>query len=540
MAKLNLENHLVFTYEYDPYRELYWYSLSRNVTEKFGNGDIIEIEKVDECLTFCFNFFVGEFEKIIREIPNFKFICYLFKLHEDSMELMLKERDKKLDLFSIIDEYDFARYRRILKISLEQFCKIDLNWGVINQDIVSQFDDAIQKLFYLGTWLYSIADIIADHRMLNGAYYITFEDEQIVFNWKNYFGKLKNHLLQQFSKGFETGVFDENGTVELRAIIESSFNVKYDLIFGLPFHIKKHHSNSICQTIEYKILLENLKLQYPQNSEIELKNIIEGLVLSKDNVLSLNDTILKPYSTDRFLFRPYLVYNVENDLRLLTSENKFAESMYVLSTNAIQWNTLNKEWLTNKSMKKYITRKGNEHDKLLEVKIEELLLINNIKYARNLKSFKTLSASNINIDNQICGEIDFIIIDSIRKEIIIADSKYNKARFESVGYRQDFTNFNKKYETQLSKKIEYISQNKEVVQIHFNKIFSNFNESILEYNVIGMFIINTPTFYMFCSPYLTIDKHNFEKYILGNEVYPEISLEYEQNKIVKFNYPYFK
>lgn len=540
MAKINIEGHSLFTYDYSPYKEIYWKELSHLMVAKYGQTTIDDFEKVNDCLNDCFLYFIKKFEDIILNIYNFKFYCYIFRLHEDSLKLMLKEREGSLKLFEMIQEPHFAVYRRVLKIVLEQGCNNEINWGTIDDALRVKFDENVQRLFYIGMWLYNISDSIAYHRMLDGAYIITFEDNEIIINWKNNFGSLKNHLLSHFSKAYETGVVDDAGVVELREKMEECYQIEFDMTFGLPFYLKKHFSENPCQTIEPYVLPINLKSIFNHVKDEDAVNIFRGLSISRDNCLSLTETILKPYSTERFLYRPFLIYNINNEQRLLTSEDKFSESIYVLATNAVQWNTLNPEWAENKCMQKYISQKGNEHDKLLEDRIEENLNENNNLFARNIKSLKTSSNNNVNIDNSDCGEIDFIIIDECRKEIIVADAKYNKARYEAIGYRQDYTNFVKKYEPQLQKKVDWVKNNVSIVNQHFAKISDKQNIDIVSYNVVGLFLINTPTFYMFCGKYTTIDIDNFQHYIKGRNIYPDITLTLENGEQIIFTYPYFK
>ena len=540
MAKLSIAGYIVFTYEYSPYKDIYWNEISQKIIKKYGDNIIDDLEKVDECLNECFLYFIKKFEEIVSNISNFKFYCYVFRLHEDSLKLMLKERSGELDLFESIEESHFAIYRRILKIVLEQGCNVDMQWGTLNDTSADTFSENVQRLFYIGMQLYMFADKIAYHRMLNGAYFINFEENDIVINWQNNYGTVEHHLMSYFSKGYETGVVDETGVTELRQKIEECYGVHYDKTFGIPFFIKKHFSGNPCQTIEPYVLPINLKSEFSDLSNEDAENIYKGLSISKENCLSLIDKILKPYSTERFLYRPFLIYNINNEQRLLTSEDKFSESVYVLATNAVQWNTLNAEWRQKKCFQKYINKKSNEHDKLLEDRIEQYFKTNRILFARNIKSFKTATNNNINIDNATCGEIDFIFIDGIRKEIVVADSKYNKARYEAVGYRQDFTNFEKKYEPQLQKKIDWVANNIPIVTQHFVKISNNQNLDFTSYNVNGMFIINTPTFYMFCSKYLTIDIEHFELHLKGRNVYPDLTLPFEVGTQKIYTYPYFK
>ncbi len=72
------------------------------------------------------------------------------------------------------------------------------------------------------------------------------------------------------------------------------------------------------------------------------------------------------------------------------------------------------------------------------------------------------------------------------------------------------------------------------------KISNNQNLDFTSYNVNGMFIINTPTFYMFCSKYLTIDIEHFELHLKGRNVYPDLTLPFEVGTQKIYTYPYFK
>lgn len=216
MAKINIAGQVVFTYEYNPYKEIYWNELSQIMISKHGIATITDFDKVDECLNECFLYFIKRFEEIVLNIDNFKFYCYVFRLHEDSLKLMLKERSGELNLFESIEESHFAIYRRILKIILEQGCNVDMRWGTLDAASTDTFSENVQRLFYIGVQLYMFADKIAFHRMLKGAYFISIEENNIVINWQNNYGTVEHHLMSYFSKGYETSVVDETGVSELR------------------------------------------------------------------------------------------------------------------------------------------------------------------------------------------------------------------------------------------------------------------------------------------------------------------------------------
>lgn len=539
MARVKINGNLILSYEYEPYRNLYWTKLSSFIKEKYGKKEFTEHSLVEKILLDCFQFLINEFKDLIFEESTTSFFIYTFYLHEQSLEFLVKTRAGLS--FGEIDENDFSRYRRILKLILEQGCDIDLtSRGLPNSQEVYRMDDKIQKLFYIGTWLYTFADYIAYHKMIPSAKKINFDEDGIIgVYWQKHYETSYNELFPRLSADYSNGTFDENAVEELKKAINDCFSINYDFAGGQIFEIKKHFSNSQFQTIEPYVLPRNLS----ENFRIDIETaecFYNGLSISRENKQSIEDVIYKPYSTERYMYRPILIYQIDGVNRALVGKEKFAESIYVLATNAISWNTIPLDWKQNRCMLKYMSRKGNEHDSILEGKVEDVVRNRGFRFVRNIKSFKRLRADNVNIDNEVAGEIDFIIIDNYNNKIIVADSKYNKARYEAVGYRTDNTNFITKYEPKLKKKIDWVSDNKLIVQEHFKIIYNLSEFDVSDYEVIGLFFINTPTFYMFNGVYKAVSLSQLEGFL--SEDYKEISVKHmnEEGVEVFVKHPYFK
>ncbi|MFD1605850.1 hypothetical protein ACFSJW_04540 [Flavobacterium artemisiae] len=535
MATVKIKEYTVLTYESDKFQPIYWKKMSASIFEKYGKQKIDDFDLVNNILNDCFEFLIHEFTEIINQIDDISFFKYCFHLHEDSLKILI-DPDKNLIFKDYINEADFSRYRRILKLILEQGCEKEFTTSkkTSPEDFI-EFDDIIQRLFYLGTWLYVIADHIAYHRMLEGAKIINFDDDDLLIEWKNDYGKIYTHLFTNSYDDYEKAAFDEKCTEELINSLNQNYGIDYDFACGMIFEIQKHHSNSPFQTIEPYVLPINLS----KHSKIDLdlaKQFYDGLSLKKENKLSIKECILKPYSTDRYLFKPLLIYNIKGVERMFVSKNKFAESIFVIASNAINWNTLSKEWLKNEKMQNFINMKGNQHDKILEDQIQEHIKNNNLKFSRNITSLKTTTKNNYNIIDK-CGEIDFIIIDDQNKRIIVADSKYNKARYEGIGYRSDYTNFIK-YESQIGKKIIWIKDNIDKIEIHFKKLYNDDNLKLNEFTVTGAFFINTPTFYMYNSKYSVATLNKIDNYLKNINITPDIRIIFEDKKY-DYSYPYF-
>lgn len=544
MARLDIHGHPVLSYEASQ-RDVYWGGVSKEVIAKFGNKKFTIHDEVEEILIFAFQYFVNEFKNLVFSETKFTFFMYVFWLHEESLKLNLKLLSGQ-KLHSI-DENEFARYRRILKAILEQGCDIDLEWGKFPNAVeLLVLDEKIQNLHYVGTWMYHLADAIALHKMIEECHAVEFDDENmLVIPWQHHYGHAYDRLFPNLGPDYEKGTFDEQAIHELKDKINKCFSIDYDWAGGIIYEIKKYHNpkDPSLQTIEPYVLPKILAEQF-KISEGIAKLYYDGLTISRQNKMSLEDLVLKPYSMNRFLFRPILVYSIGGVERALVGEDKFPESMLVLATNALNWNSLPEEWLQIPCMRTFLYQKANEHDKILEDRVEEAIIEKELLYVRNIKSFKRKQGNNVNIDNATCGEIDFIIVNRDIQTVFVVDCKYNKARYEAVGYRTDNTNFEKEYEPKMAKKLAWVSQNLNVLNEHLQIINNNNEIDVSSYEVEAVFFINTPTFYMFNGRYKAITLKQVPEFLDGRYEYPELFIldeDEEGNEIMgRVKHPYFK
>ena len=534
MAHISINNHPILTFEYEPFIDKYWNTgLSEFITLRHGNVTTYDHNEVEEILLSCFEYFVDQFRTLILQQDTEIFFHYVFLLHEASIDLYIEQ----LGGFQLPDDIDsdFPRYRRILKLILEQSCDIELT-AKRNIEIQEALD-IMQELYYLGNWIYEFSIHIAYHKMIPNAYFVEFEENIFTYGWQNNYGELNKLLLKYFSIDYET-FFDEAALEELKQAIEDNFFIDYNKAIGQIPMIKKHFSNRQNQTVEPYVLPINLAAEC-NTSEDNACLFYSGLMITKANKLSIEDTALKPHSEKRYMFRPMLTYIVDNVERSLVGDNKIAESMMVIASNTIHWNTMPEEWLQNKGMVKFMNKKGLEHDRLLENEIEKIFITNKFPYCRNTKSFKQKNRKpNVKVDIQGLGEIDFIVVNKDNKKIFISDTKYNRARYDAVGYRTDYTNFGG-YETKIEAKKDWLNKNLQVLQEHLEIMF-HINYSILDFEVEAIFFINTPTFYMFNGKYKAITLTRIKEYIEGSWDYPTIKLRDDSNKqFLNYTHPYF-
>lgn len=534
MAHILIHNHPILTFEYEPFIEKYWNTgLSEFIISKYGNITTYDHDEVEEILLSCFEYFVDQFRTLIMRQDTEIFFHYVFLLHEASIDLYIEQLGG-LQLPDDIDS-DFPRYRRILKLILEQSCDIELT---AKRDI--EYKEALnimQELYYLGNWIYKFSIYTAYHKMIPNAYFVEFKENIFTYGWQNNYGELNKLLLKYFSIDYET-FFDEAALEELKQAIEDNFSIDYNKAIGQIPMIKKHFSNRQNQTVEPYVLPINLAAEC-NTSEDNTYLFYSGLMITKANKLSIEDAVLKPHSEKRHMFRPMLTYTVDDVERSLVGDNKIAESMMVIASNTIHWNTMPEEWLQNKGMVKFMNKKGLEHDRLLEDEIEKIFITNKFPYCRNTKSFRQKNGkSNVKVDIQGLGEIDFIVVNKDNKKIFISDTKYNRARYDAVGYRTDYTNFGG-YETKIEAKKNWLSNNLQVLQEHLEVMF-HINFSILDFEIEAIFFINTPTFYMFNGKYKAITLTRIKDYIEGSWDYPTIKLRDNVNKqFLNYTHPYF-
>ena len=539
MSRIKINQKIVLDYDCT-YRNKYWGELSSFIINKYGKKTYSDPQKVEDILVDSFNFLCDRFKEKVFEENKHTFFLYTHWLHEQSIKIYI-EILKGLKLEGISDEY-FAVYRRILKLILEQGCDIDLEWGNIESGkFVLEMDKKIEDLIYLGIRMYHLADNIAYQKMIGDGCQVSFDNKSMLnVEWKYNYNEVYKHFFPMLIEGYKKATFDENAVLELRKKIEECFKIDYDIAGGLISEIQKRENFKSPElvTIEPEILPLNLVNLCGIKKDIA-DTFYQGLTISRKNKLSIKDAILKPYSDKRLMYRPILVYTIGGKERALFGENKFVESIITLAINAMSWDTMLTEWLKITGIKSFIDTKKSEHDKILEEKIEDIVKKNKFLYCRYIKSFKQ-TKNNIRIDNSQIGEIDLIVINSSLKKIFVGEVKYNKARYEAVGYRLDYSNFIGEYEAKLERKTIWIDRNKNILEGHLKTTFNKTELDLKDYTVEGIFIINTPTFYMLNGKYKAITLKQFDNFINGKDEYPNIIIVDDKGMSKTIAHPYFR
>lgn len=233
MARVLIDNIPVISFE-DTASDKYWTALSKFLISKYGEHHFTNHSKVETILMDSFQFLVDAFRTLLIQEKSLNLFLYVFWLHEESIKLHVKT----LNGFKLyhFDESEFASYRRILKLILEQGCDIDFEWGVFpNADELKLLDEKIQELQYLGFWMYQLADYIALQKMIEESFDIEFDEEKLLMiGWQYHYGEAYAELIPKLSNDYAEGTFDEDSICELKVAIEKCFGIDYDVAVLAP------------------------------------------------------------------------------------------------------------------------------------------------------------------------------------------------------------------------------------------------------------------------------------------------------------------
>lgn len=522
----------------------YHLQLSKHVRTLFPAGtyqDSITVRKIIETY---YDWCADTFQKIVFAHNDMLFVNYLFAYHESSILLWMRTLAKEdLPTKFGISEEDLSLNRRIFKLALEQACGINYtNSSSASKKLIQQYDKVIEDLLYIGEELYHAAYFLAELRIIPDSLQAVIEvDGLLHITRKGDLEPVFNALFSKMKDDFEKGIMDTEGVKQLKDEIQKCFGIDYDFAAHQIVHIKKHHNpkNWEFQTIEPGILVQNLV--HHGVSQKNAENFYNGLTLNKENKLSLKDSVYKVNSMERHFFRPILEISQNGKRRQLIGIEKWGESITVLATNNFQWNKAPDEWKENKCFQQYLERKSDEHDSLLEDEVVKVLKENQIPFFRNITSFSDAKKS-VSINIAGVGEIDFIWLDTKRNRIVVADCKYNRARYDMIAFSADYSNFKDGYEKKIANKAKWIDENRDIVCKHFERKFPGLNIDIEQYEIEELFIINTPTFYMCMNRVNTVCFFNLEEFILNSYMHPDLVLNIKSgNKItIKIkSYPYF-
>ncbi len=519
--------------------------LSKLIIKAFGKKDYT-IDETTEIISYSLDYYVEKFRDICLNETSVRFYQNIFKFHEHSVEIVYTFSDERNDPASEIDFNYIAKYRRILKYILEMGCEVKMhNQEASTLALKTRIEKKLNDLLFLGEMILTCVSLYAEQTMIEDINEIRFEDDLYIFSRKHHYDFIFQHIRQEFGGQLTKAVVDKTelaGLADLKQTLNSCFGINYDNVGHLiaSIHEQNKSKGGDVVGVGWDSFPFNLSAMFGVDSE-NANVFFKGLTLDKSNKMSLLNLACKPYKLNRYLYKPIIIWNIENEDYALVGKYSWSETFVQLASNAIPWGKAPEEWLKNKCFKKYVHEKEDAHDKWLDDAVEEKLIHNKIYYDRNLKSI-----DNFDINNEEVGEIDFIMISQKLKKIFIADCKHLLGRYDTPNQRNDYNVFvsgKKPYNQTLERKVNWFKNNKQLIQNHFKKKYLEAFIDISHFEIEGIFIINTPTLYMYNSTFRIYSITQIENVVLGKHEDPTFTIlidEPDKTGIININYPYFK
>jgi hypothetical protein len=521
--------------------------LSKLIISKYGKGPY-PTDVITEILFFCRNFYISEFEKILSNEKSYSFYKEIVWMHEQATNLRHSEQFKNLP--DGIDKTYIAEYRRILKMIIEQGCCVDMFNGEIKDlKFMERTQPIINDLLFLGHMLIGISESIAEQGMIEDATEVSFDENNLyVFSRRHHYEFIINHIGQKQEKENPEYIVDNDGNQEFKKAVLESFGIEYDKIWQTIILVMEHFKLNYgdCVSAEKIGFLRDIE-NYSGIPLTSIEKFLSGMTLTKENKMSLLLFLKKPHSLNKYLYRPFLLWTINQKMFYVFGTASLYEAEASLYLNAIPWGKIPTEWSDNKKFIKYKNRKHLEHDKWLDDNVENSIKTTGLVYQRAVKKLITKEKS-YPLEVKDLGEIDFLIISPYVHKVFIAECKHLQGRYDMVNQKEDFDHFTKDgkdkcYNSRINLKTKWLTENKDILEEHLQLRFKNPNISLKEYQIEGIFFINTPTFYMYNSDLRIYTFEQVTNVITGRHIDPVFSYTVDsetRNIFYSIKYPYFR
>lgn len=519
------------------YKSKYWKYLSNYFIKFYGKKRISDPNCVQRILMNCFGLLSYNFRSLVKKERRVSFYLFVHNFHENSVILWRESISGNPDL-KVTN--GFPAVRRILKLILEEATLFDLK-GHSNFEYEISLNYSIyltllEEILYVGIWYYLLSEYIAKSKLFPNSISLGIEDDILII-YENY---PYNHLFEYIEKDIpnhDKEVAIDNNVDKIKATFKE-LGIDYDVL-GTVISEQPDTPSSRFALVNLNLLIDEICSRFNYDKTI-VQDFYSGLTLSRRNTPFLDQRVLANQNNHRIVYRPILEYKIDNATFYLIGYNKWLESFTSLSTNAIPWGEAPEEWLKYNPISNLVRSIQNYHDKVLEEPLNNLLKKKGYKYDTNVKAILTSSTNSIRIDKAPIGEIDLILWDESRKQIIIGECKHNRSRFDFNNWRRDYSNFTIQYETKLLRKVEWCESHIELIIKHFQLKFGEPDVEISHYTVTGIFIINAPTLYMYNGKFKTYTLHDFNNYLEG--IYHEPTFKFlkkNSNETIEVTYPFF-
>jgi len=521
------------------FKSKYWRFLSDYFIRFYGKDKITDPYWVQKILINCFGLLSYNFRYLIKKERRASFYVFVQNFHENSVLLWKESTENNPDLEISID---FPGVRRILKLILEEATSLDLighpNFGNEINTNLQYYTRLIEEILYVGIWYFGISEYIAKSKLFPDAINLGIEDDDLIIYENHPFNHLFRYIETDIPNHDQEIVVDDNVDL-IKQTFRDSLGVDYDVL-GYAIAIQPEIPGARFGIFNLEVLKDNIITHYHYDRNV-VDDFYAGLTLSKDNLLFLDERVLSNQENHRIVYRPILKYKIDGVYYEMIGYNKWLESLTSLSTNSIPWGKGPEEWMKYESIKRLIINIQNNHDKILENPVKDLLTANGLIFDSNIKTLLTEDNNNIRIDREGIGEIDIVFVRENHHQIFICECKHNRSRFDFNNWRRDYTNFINDYEPKLNRKIDWCTNNRELLNVHFHRKFADFELDISSYSVRGIFIINAPTLYMYDGKFKAFTLHDFGSLLKDEYIEPIFRFhDIDNDKVFNIEHPYFQ
>jgi len=457
--------------------------------EQAGNEHDSKIKIIDTALQFA----IKEFEITCEHEKNPHFYQYVFWLHEQATKVCSLKQNS--DYSQVITRSYLSWYRRVLKFIIEKGCQVNMITKKNNHQSPQTTETNLNYLLAWGSLILEYSALLTEARYNSKAISFEVHNEQYDYKLDEMNIDRVSHISQEY-------IVDPSGNIDFDNQLKRDFKISWSNFEELVEHLLGNNTaTGFWPPIEKK-RITTIALNTYQTPEKDLERFLEGITLCRENKMSLYNLTLRPYKLNRYLYRPLVKWNIDNQEVIMIGIESLKETKNQYVYNAIPWGKAPEEWTKVSSFKKYINEKEKLHDKWLDDSIEYKLKKQNVEYRRNITSLRVTNTSSVNFNEKDLGEVDFIIINRREMKILITDSKHLLGRYDTINQRQDYEKFaigsknSESYNSKMSRKVLWFNKNKRAISKEFSISYGYDFSDIEDYLIEGLFIINTPTFYM--------------------------------------------
>lgn len=483
------------------------YLLSKRL-EKYYSGLSESERNVENVLFFCFRWCSKKMLELLHAQTQVNFFQAIFLLHEISCPYT--EIHPGISPVPAIGNLDFGIYRRVLKLCLEQACDLDLkDTDPFSLSYLEVIEPVLGELIYLGSLANQFSAYLAEEKLSKESFLFSFEKGRYKIQ-RSQSSELRAFQMLSYIKNYKSDAYDKSALDNFVHAAKNCFEVEFDKVAATIALVHEHHKDLggrlvLIKWQAYPALLEQL-FNIPFE---KAATFLRGLTLSKANKLSLEESIYRTDSLSRYLYRPILLFNVNNEELALVGQEVFGQSIVSLCMQAFGWRKFPVEW-KNTCFENFIEDLVKKNDKILEDAIEAILVQKSVLFDRNVRNLYRQNNRNQSIVSDP-GQIDFLFV--YKDVLYVAESKHQMIRYDMTNFAHDSSNFKRAYNENISKKVSFIKANLQEIKENFQVKQKNLTLNINIVDVQGLFIVNTPTILMFENEFPVFGLPQLKRYL---------------------------